>query len=74
MYENLEDDDLDEYDDSTNPWKLDCVATNNFVGEQTGILERKKVENGFEVMVANGVCRTVVCWFPLLLLLFIIIP
>ena len=26
----------------------------NFVGKQTGILKGKKVENGFDVMVANG--------------------
>jgi len=35
MYENLEDGELDEYGDYTNPCKLDCVATNNFVGKQT---------------------------------------
>ena len=41
MYENLEDDDLDEYGDYTKPWKLDCAATHNVLGEQTGILKRK---------------------------------
>ena len=54
MYENLEDNDLDEYGDYTKPWKLDCAATSTFVGQQTGILKRKTVNNGFQVMVANG--------------------
>ena len=54
IYENLEDDDLDEYGDYTTPWKLDCAATSTFSGQQTGILKRKKVKNGFDVMVANG--------------------
>jgi len=38
QYETLEDDDLDEYGDYTNPWKLDCATTSNFAGKQTGIL------------------------------------
>ena len=54
IYENLEDDDLDEYGDYTKPWKLDCAATGYFAGEHTGILKRKDVENGFDAMVANG--------------------
>ena len=54
IYENLEDDDLDEYGDYTTPWKLDCAATSTFSGQQTGILKRKKVKKGFDVMVANG--------------------
>ena len=54
QYETLEDDDLDEYGDYTSPWKLDCPATHNFVGKQTGILKRRKVKNGFDLMVANG--------------------
>ena len=53
MYENIEDNDVNEYGDYTTPWKLDCAATNNFVGKQTGILRRKKVKKGFEVMVAK---------------------
>ena len=42
QYEILEDEDLDEYGDYTNPWKLHCAATSNFAGEQTGILRQKK--------------------------------
>jgi len=53
-YENLEDDELDEYGDYTTPWKLDCAATSTFAGKHTGILKRKKVTDGFDVMVANG--------------------
>ena len=54
QYENLEDDDLDEYGDFTSPWKLDCAATRSFVGKQTGIRKRKTIRNGFDVMIANG--------------------
>ena len=36
QYETLEDDDLDEYGDYINPWKLDCAATHNFVEKKLG--------------------------------------
>ena len=42
QYETLEDDEMDEYGDYTNPWKLDCATNISFVGKQTGILKQKK--------------------------------
>ena len=54
IYEHLDNDNLDEYGDYTTPWKLDCAATSTFSGQQTGILKRKKVKKGFDIMVANG--------------------
>ena len=54
QYKTLDNDNLGEYGDYTNPQKLDCAATHYFVGKQTRILKRKKFKNGFDVMVANG--------------------
>ena len=51
-YDALEDDELDECGDYISPWKLDCAAIGNFAGKHIRI--RKRVQNGFDVMVANG--------------------
>ena len=42
QYENLENDDLDEYSDYTKPWKVDYAATNKFYGKTNWNTKKKK--------------------------------
>ena len=57
-YSVLDDDEMDEYGDYTQPWKLDSAATSSFAGKKTGIRKRRKVKNGFKVGVVNGESMT----------------
>ena len=53
-YCGIEQDELVQYGDYNQPWKLDSGASGHFCGKQTGVRNRRKKKHGINVQVADG--------------------
>ena len=53
-YSGVEQDELVQYGDYNQPWKLDSGASGHFCGKQTGVRNRRKKKTGIKVQVADG--------------------
>ena len=53
-YNGFEADELVEYGDYQQPWKLDSGASGHYCGLTTGVRNRRKKRNGIKVQVADG--------------------
>ena len=53
-YNGVEADELVEYGDYRQPWKLDSGASGHYCGKNTGVRKRRVQRNGIKVQVADG--------------------
>ena len=53
-YSGVNSDELVQYGDYHQPWKLDSGASGHYCGKNTGVLSRWKQQNGIKVQVADG--------------------
>ena len=53
-YDAVESDELVEYGDYRQPWKLDSGASGHYCGKNTGVRKRRTQQNGIKVQVADG--------------------
>ena len=54
QYSRVEQDELIQYGDYNQPWKLDSGASGHYCGKQTGVWNRRKKNNGIAVQVTDG--------------------
>ena len=53
-YNGLESNELEEYGDYQQPWKLDSGASGHYAGSKTGVRNQRNKWNGIKVEVADG--------------------
>ena len=53
-YKGLEADELGDYGNYWQPWKLDSGASGNYCWPTTGVRNRRKKRNGIKVQVEDG--------------------
>ena len=53
-YDAVKTDELVEYGDYRQPWKLDSGASGHYCGKNTGVRKRRTQRNGIQVQVADG--------------------
>ena len=53
-YNGFKADELGEYGDYRQPWKLDSGASGHYCGKNTGVQKRQTQRNGIKVQVADG--------------------
>ena len=53
-YKGMEQDELVQYGNYEQPWKLDSGASGHYCGKNTGVRNRRKKRNGIKVQVTDG--------------------
>ena len=54
QYNGVEQDELVQYGNYNQPWKLDSRDSGHYCGKRTGVQKRQKKDNSIAVQVADG--------------------